>query len=313
VSAATTASISGPAAVVRPGSFQAWILASRPATLTAALVPVLVGTAVAQASGGLRVGPALAALFGAFMIQIATNFANDVFDAEKGADTHERLGPTRAVQSGLLTNRQVKMGMFVTIALAVAAGLYLTAIGGYPIVIIGVLSVLSGVAYTGGPFPLGYNGLGDIFVMIFFGFVAVCGTAYVQLGSVPELAWLASIPVGAIATAVLVVNNVRDRSTDVKAGKRTLAVRFGRRFGVIEYVLLFVVAYAAPIVALLHFHRSPWVLLPILTLPLAAKLARTLATTEGAPLNACLASTAKLLLLYGVLFSAGLVVPITGG
>ncbi|MEP7126104.1 MAG: 1,4-dihydroxy-2-naphthoate polyprenyltransferase [Byssovorax sp.] len=298
---------------VRPGSLQAWILASRPQTLTAALVPVLVGTAVAQASGGLRVGPALAALFGAFMIQIATNFANDVFDAEKGADTHERLGPTRAVQSGLLTNRQVRVGMVVTIALATIAGLYLTAIGGYPIVIIGVLSVLSGVAYTGGPFPLGYNGLGDVFVMIFFGFVAVCGTAYVQLGSVPPLAWLASAPVGAIATAVLVVNNVRDRSTDVKAGKRTLAVRFGRRFGVIEYVALFVVAYAAPVVALLRFHRSPWVLLPMVTLPLAAKLARTLATTEGAPLNACLASTAKLLLLYGVLFSAGLVVPIAGG
>jgi 1,4-dihydroxy-2-naphthoate octaprenyltransferase len=313
VSAATTAVDPQRAAVVRPGSLQAWILASRPQTLTAALVPVLVGTAVAQASGGLRAGPALAALFGAFMIQIATNFANDVFDAEKGADTHERLGPTRAVQSGLLTNRQVRVGMLVTIALAIVAGLYLTAIGGYPIVIIGVLSVLSGVAYTGGPFPLGYNGLGDIFVMIFFGFVAVCGTAYVQLGSVPPLAWLASIPVGAIATAVLVVNNVRDRSTDVKAGKRTLAVRFGRRFGVIEYVLLFVIAYAAPVVALLKLHRSPWVLLPIVTLPLAAKLARTLATTEGAPLNACLANTAKLLLLYGMLFSAGLVVPIAGG
>lgn len=313
MSAATTAVDARAAAVVRPGSLQAWVLASRPQTLTAALVPVLVGTAVAQASGGLRARPALAALFGAFMIQIATNLANDVFDAEKGADTPERLGPTRAVQSGLLTNRQVRMGMLVTIALAVVAGLYLTAIGGYPIVIIGALSVLSGVAYTGGPFPLGYNGLGDVFVMVFFGFVAVCGTAYVQLGAVPPLAWLASIPVGAIATAVLVVNNVRDRSTDVKAGKRTLAVRFGRRFGVIEYVALFVVAYAAPVVALLRLHRSPWVLLPILTLPLAASLARTLATTEGAPLNACLANTAKLLLLYGVLFSAGLVVPIAGG
>ncbi|MFS8068277.1 MAG: 1,4-dihydroxy-2-naphthoate polyprenyltransferase [Byssovorax sp.] len=301
------------AAVVRPGSLQAWVLASRPATLTAAFVPVLVGTAVAQASGGLRPGPALAALFGAFMIQIATNFANDVFDAEKGADTHERLGPTRAVQSGLLTNRQVRVGMLVTIALAVAAGLYLTAVGGYPIVIIGVLSVLSGVAYTGGPFPLGYNGLGDIFVMLFFGFVAVCGTAYVQLGAVPDLAWLASVPVGAIATAVLVVNNVRDRSTDVKAGKRTLAVRFGRRFGVVEYVALFALAYAAPVVALVSFHRSPWVLLPLLTLPIAAKLARTLATVEGAPLNVCLASTAKLLLIYGILFSVGLVIPLAGG
>jgi 1,4-dihydroxy-2-naphthoate octaprenyltransferase len=309
VSATTTVAGTRDAAVVQPGSLRAWVLASRPATLTVAFVPVLVGSAVAQVAGGFRPGPAAAALFGSFMIQIAANFANDVFDAEKGADTHERLGPTRAVQSGLLTPRQVRIGMLVTIALATIAGLYLTAVGGYPIVIIGVLSVLSGMAYTGGPYPLGYNGLGDIFVMAFFGFVAVCGTAYVQLGSVPQLAWLASVPVGAIATAVLVVNNVRDRSTDVKAGKRTLAVRFGRRFGVIEYVVLFALAYAAPIVALVAFHRSPWVLLPLLTLPIAAKLARTLATTEGAALNVCLASTAKLLLVYGVLFSAGLVVP----
>jgi 1,4-dihydroxy-2-naphthoate octaprenyltransferase len=309
VSAVTTATSARDAAVVQPGSLRAWVLASRPATLTVAFVPVLVGSAVAQIAGGFRAGPAAAALFGSFMIQIAANFANDVFDAEKGADTHERLGPTRAVQSGLLTPRQVRVGMLVTIALATLAGLYLTAVGGYPIVIIGVLSVLSGLAYTGGPYPLGYNGLGDVFVMAFFGFVAVCGTAYVQLGSVPPIAWLASIPVGAIATAVLVVNNVRDRSTDVKAGKRTLAVRFGRRFGVVEYVGLFALAYAAPIVALVAFHRSPWVLLPLLTLPVAVKLARTLATTEGAPLNVCLASTAKLLLIFGVLFSAGLVVP----
>jgi 1,4-dihydroxy-2-naphthoate octaprenyltransferase len=309
---ATTASGTRDTDVVQPGTLRAWVLASRPATLTVAFVPVLVGSAVAQVSGGFRPGPAAAALFGSFMIQIAANFANDVFDAEKGADTHERLGPTRAVQSGLLTPRQVRLGMLVTIALATIAGLYLTAVGGYPIVIIGVLSVLSGMAYTGGPYPLGYNGLGDVFVMAFFGFVAVCGTAYVQLGAVPDLAWLASVPVGAIATAVLVVNNVRDRSTDVKAGKRTLAVRFGRRFGVIEYVTLFALAYAAPIVALVVFHRALWVLLPLLTLPIAAKLARTLATTEGAPLNACLASTAKLLLIYGVLFSAGLVLPLGG-
>ena len=297
-----------PAVAVQPGSLQAWLLASRPATLTAALVPVLVGTAVAQASGGLRVGPALAALFGAFMIQIATNFANDVFDHEKGADTHERLGPTRAVQSGLLTGAQVRLGMLATIALAVIAGLYLTSVGGWPIVVIGVASVLSGLAYTGGPYPLGYHGLGDVFVMIFFGFVAVCGTVFVQMGSVPVLAWLCSVPVGAIATAVLVVNNVRDRETDVKAGKRTLAVRFGRRMGVIEYAALLAVAYATPVAAWAWLHRSAWVLLPIATVPIGLRLARTLATEEGKPLNACLAGTAKLLLLYGVLFSIGLVV-----
>jgi 1,4-dihydroxy-2-naphthoate polyprenyltransferase len=285
------------------------VLAARPATLTAALVPVLVGTAVAQASGGLRAGPALAALFGAFMLQITSNFANDVFDAEKGADTHERLGPTRAVQSGLLTPRQVRVGLSITIALAFAAGIYLTAVAGWPVVVIGLCSILSAVAYTGGPFPLGYHGLGDVFVMIFFGFVAVCGTVFVQTGAVPPLAWLASVPVGAIATAVLVVNNVRDRETDVKAGKRTLAVRFGRRAGVAEYAGLLVIAYVTPAAAIALLGRSPWVLLPVVTLPVGFFLARTLATTEGKPLNDCLTGTAKLLLLYGVLFAAGLAGP----
>jgi len=289
-----------------PGSLKAWVLAARPATLTAALVPVLVGTAVAEVSGGVRLGPALAALFGAFMLQITSNLANDVFDHEKGADTHERLGPTRAVQAGLLTPRQVRAGMIATIVLAFVAGIYLTTIGGWPIVIIGLSSILAGVAYTGGPYPLGYHGLGDVFVMIFFGFVAVCGTVFVQTGAVPTLGWLASVPVGAIATAVLVVNNVRDRETDVKAGKRTLAVRLGRRAGVAEYGALILLAYVAPVVAVVALGRSPLALLPLLTLPLAIRLWRTLATTEGRPLNACLVGTAKLLLFYGVLFAAGL-------
>lgn len=297
----------GQAPSIRPGSAKAWLLASRPQTLTAALVPVVVGSAVAHASGGFRLGPAAAALFGAFMIQIATNFANDVFDHEKGADTHERLGPTRAVQAGLLTPREVRVGMAVAMALAVLAGLYLTAVAGFAIVLIGVLSLLSGVAYTGGPYPLGYHGLGDVFVFVFFGLVAVAGTVFVQTGTVPPLALLAAVPVGAIATAVLVVNNVRDRSTDVNAGKRTLAVRFGRRFGVIEYALLLALAYAAPIVAVASFQRSFFTLLPLLTLPIAIKLTATLASTEGKALNACLANTAKLLLLHGLLFAAGLV------
>jgi 1,4-dihydroxy-2-naphthoate octaprenyltransferase len=294
---------------VRRGSVRAWLLASRPATLTAALVPVLVGTAVAEATGGLRIGPALAALFSAVMIQIATNFANDVFDHEKGADTHERLGPTRAVQAGLLTPSEVRRGLIVTIALAVLSGIYLTIVAGFPVVVLGVLSVLSGLAYTGGPYPLGYHGLGDVFVLVFFGFVAVCGTVFVQTGAVPPLAWLASIPVGAIATAVLVVNNVRDRSTDVHAGKRTLAVRFGRRFGVLEYGALLFAAYLAPASAVVLLHRPPWVLLPMLSAPIGIKLTRTLATTDGRPLNACLVGTAKLLLIYGVLFAVGLVMP----
>ncbi|MEZ4302101.1 MAG: 1,4-dihydroxy-2-naphthoate polyprenyltransferase [Polyangiaceae bacterium] len=300
---------SAPAAAapgVRPGSFGAWLLASRPATLTAAVVPVVLGTAVAHALGDFKKGPAIAALLGAMLIQIATNFANDVFDAEKGADTEERLGPTRAVQAGLLTPRQVRTGMLVTIALAVMAGLYLTFEAGWPVVAIGVASILSGVAYTGGPYPLGYHGLGDVFVMLFFGFVAVCGTVFVETGSVPLLAVLASIPAGGIATCILVVNNLRDRHTDVKAGKRTLAVRLGRAGVLIEYALLALISYSVP-VALAAQHQKPWLLLPLASFPVAALLFRRIVRSEGKELNPCLAGTARLLLLFGVLFAVGLV------
>ncbi len=297
-----------PRASIRPGSARAWLLACRPATLTAAVVPVAVGSAVAYALGAFRAFPATAALLGSILIQIATNFANDVFDHEKGADTEERLGPTRATATGLLTPREVRAGLAVTIALAAIPGLYLVSVGGWPIVVIGTASVLSGIAYTGGPYPLGYHGLGDVFVFLFFGLVAVCGTVFVQAGAVPTLALLASVPVGALATAILVVNNVRDRETDVKAGKRTLAVRFGRRAGITEYAALLAAAYATPVACVFSLGRSPWVLLPLVSLPLAIGLLRALATREGRPLNAVLARTAMLLLVFGVLFSVGLVV-----
>jgi len=195
---------------VPPGSIRAWILAARPATLTAAFAPVAVGTACAWRVGGFRWDAALAALLGAFLIQIATNFANDMFDFQKGADTEERLGPTRAAQAGLLTVRQLRRGIIVAFALALGTGIYLTSIAGPAVIVIGLASMAAGLAYTGGPFPLAYNGLGDVFVMGFFGFVAVCGTAFVQALSVPDVAWVASIPIGALATAILVVNNVRD-------------------------------------------------------------------------------------------------------
>jgi 1,4-dihydroxy-2-naphthoate polyprenyltransferase len=295
------------APLVAPGSTRAWILAARPATLSAAVVPVAVGTACAAAVAGVRPGPALAALLGAVFIQIGTNFANDVFDYEQGADTAERLGPTRATQAGLLTPRAMRAGMIAAFGLATLAGLYLVWTAGWPVVAIGVASVLSGIAYTGGPYPLGYHGLGDLFVMIFFGFVAVCGTAFVQLGDVPALAWWASVPIGSLATAILVVNNVRDRVTDARAGKRTLAVRLGRHGGVAEYVLLLLVSYATP-VALLALGMARWpVLLPMLTLPLALAQARVLvAGVEGPALNLCLARTAQTLLAFGLLLAAGL-------
>jgi 1,4-dihydroxy-2-naphthoate octaprenyltransferase len=291
---------------VVPGSIGAWILAARPATLTAAFAPVAVGTACAWRAGGFLWDAALAALLGAFLIQIATNFANDMFDFQKGADNKERLGPTRAAQAGLLTVRQLRRGIIITFALALGTGVYLTWIAGPVVVVIGLASIAAGLAYTGGPFPLAYNGLGDVFVLAFFGFVAVCGTAFVQALFVPEVAWVASIPIGALATAILVVNNVRDFEGDARAGKTTLVVRFGRTGGVREYALLLTAAYAAPAVMFLLGWTSIWVCLPLLTIPWAARLFRSLVNDRGVALNQTLAGTAKLLSAFGVLFALGI-------
>lgn len=288
-----------------PGSAGAWLLASRPATLVAAVVPVVVGTACAWALGGFRAGPALGALLVAIFVQIGTNFANDVFDYEKGADTGERLGPTRAVQAGLLSARSVRIGMVVVFGLAVVSGAYLALVAGWPLAIIGIVAILSGLAYTGGPYPLAYHGLGDIFVLIFFGFVAVCGTVYVQLGFVPTIAVWASVPVGCLATGILVVNNVRDRETDAQAGKRTLAVRLGRRGGLAEYGTLLLAAYLVP-VGLVIYGFSLWLLLPLATLPRGVRLCFELARLEGRALNATLVGTARLLMLFGLLLAAGI-------
>ena len=294
----------------RPSALTVWLLATRPATLTAALAPVLVGAAAsahAVGAAGVRWTSVLAAALGATFIQIGTNLANDVFDYEKGADTAERLGPLRVTQAGLLTPRQVRAGMIASFALATLAGVYLVATSGWPIVAIGVASIASGIAYTGGPYPLGYNGLGDVFVFVFFGLVAVCGTAFVATGSIPWVAWAAAVPVGALATAVLVVNNVRDHETDVKAGKRTLVVRHGRTFGVREYAGLWAVSLAVPL-ALAFALRAPWMLLPILTLPGAMKLTRAVRDTRGKALNPLLGATARMLLAHSLLAAAGFVI-----
>jgi 1,4-dihydroxy-2-naphthoate polyprenyltransferase len=288
-----------------PGPAATWIAAARLRTLPAAVVPVVVGTACAAASGTVAWGPALAALGGALAIQIGTNFANDVFDAERGADGPDRVGPLRAVSAGLVTARAMKRAMIAAFGVATLLGLYLVAVAGWPVVAIGTASIVSGIAYTGGPWPLGYHGLGDVFVMVFFGFVAVCGTAFVQLGAVPGLAIAASVPVGALATAILVVNNVRDRATDVRAGKRTLAVRFGRRAALAEYTLLLAIAYAIPIG--LAVTGWTWAVLPLASLPFAVvRLRAVIAASDGPSFNRCLAATAQLLLLHGALFAAGL-------
>lgn len=285
----------------RPSTLGVWWLAARPKTLLAAAAPVWVGSACAAAVGSFRLLPALAALLGAMLLQVAANFANDVFDFEKGADTEARLGPTRAVAAGWLTPAAMRRGLAVVIALVLLVGAYLVSVAGPVLLLIGVLSIVSAVAYTGGPYPLGYHGLGDVFVLLFFGFVAVAGTTFVQAGYVPDLAWLAAIPIGCLSTNILVVNNVRDVETDVAAGKRTLPARFGRRFGVVEYWVLLGVSYAVPFLPGLARASVASGLLPCLSLPLAVRLATSLSRERGAALNAVLARTALLLFVFGAL------------
>ncbi|WP_371746260.1 1,4-dihydroxy-2-naphthoate polyprenyltransferase [Myxococcus sp. CA040A] len=303
----STSVAGAPVAMAKPRpTVKTWLLAVRPKTLTAALVPVLVGTTLAFGLGVGRIVPALAALLGAVLIQIGTNFINDYYDFKKGADTHERLGPVRVTQSGLIAPSTVLVGAAVCFALATAVGAYLVAVGGWPIVAIGLASLLCGYAYTGGPFPLGYNGLGDLFVFIFFGLVAVTGTFYVQAGTVHPAAWWAAIPVGASGTMLIVVNNLRDVTTDVKAGKRTLAVRWGTTAGKAEYVLLLLAAFATPIAMFVLGLAGPWVFLSFLSLPLAVPPLKRVLREQGAALNPALGGTARFQLFFGVLFGLGL-------
>jgi 1,4-dihydroxy-2-naphthoate octaprenyltransferase len=283
-----------------------WLMACRPATLVAALVPVAVGSACAAAEHAFRPLTALAALFGAVFIQIGTNFANDVEDFQRGADTAERLGPTRVVQAGLLSARQVRAGMVLAFGLATLMGTYLAATAGLWVVAVGVVSIACGVAYTGGPYPLGYHGLGDVFVFLFFGLVAVCGTTVAQTGHLSALSLWASIPVGALSSAILAVNNLRDRETDARAGKRTLAVRWGRDAAVIQYGVLLAAAYAVPVALAVAPGRSAWLLLPLATLPFAVRLVTRVAREQGRALNARLVDTARLLLLHGVAWTGAI-------
>lgn len=284
-----------------------WIMASRPRTLPAAVAPVIVGAAVAFHDGIFRPWAVLAALFAALMLQIGANFANDLGDYRRGADLPGRVGPTRVTSAGLLSPAAVAAGMWAAFAAAALAGIYLIAAGGWPILIVGVLSIVAAIAYTAGPLPLGYFGLGDLAVFIFFGLVAVIGTYYVQARAVTWLVFLAALPMGALITAILVVNNLRDADTDRLAGKRTLAVLLGRRGARVEYILLVLVAYATPFILWLGLDLRATVLLPLVTLPLAARLIRTIRTVLGPALNLALAGTAQLAAWYAILFAIGLV------
>jgi 1,4-dihydroxy-2-naphthoate polyprenyltransferase len=291
--------------MTKPGTAGAWLMATRPKTLAAAAVPVVVGTAVAASQGSFALLPALAALVGAGLIQIGTNLANDYFDHKSGADNDDRLGPTRVVQSGLIEPRAVLVATALAFGLSALVGLYLVAVAGWPILAIGVASILSGIAYTGGPFPLGYKGLGDVFVFVFFGLVATAGTHYVQALSWSPEALIAAVPVGLLSTAILVVNNYRDIDTDRAAGKRTLAVRLGPQATRWQYALMLAGAYVVPLIQWALLDADVWLLLPLLTAPIAAHRVRAMWRRTGAELNALLAQTAQLLALFGLLYAVG--------
>ena len=290
----------------RPSPFGAWWLAIRPKTLPAAVAPVLVGSAVAWREGGFVLAVALAAAGVALLLQIAANLANDYYDFRKGADTGDRVGPTRVTQGGLISPRSVLAATVAVLVVAGLLGLVLVARGGWPIFLLGLAAVVSAVAYTGGPAPLGYLGLGEVFVFLFFGLAGVAGTAYVQTLRLTPLAVLASVPIGAIVCGVLVVNNLRDIETDRQAGKRTLAVRMGRSGARWEYAVLLGVAYAVPVVGTLAGLMPAWTALAWLTLPVAVDLARRVWHGEGATLNPVLGETARLAVLFAIPFSIGM-------
>lgn len=284
-----------------------WLMAIRPRTLGAAIAPVMIGSALAISQGVWDPLVIVAALLASLFIQIGTNLANDYFDFFKGADTEERIGPVRVTQAGLVKPAQVKWGFILSFALTVLPGLYLVSQGGWPITVVGICSVLSGILYTGGPFPLGYKGLGDLFVFLFFGLVAVCCTYYLHTHTLSLAAVLASIAPGLLSTAILVVNNLRDMETDRAVNKKTLAVRFGAQFVRYEYLLSIFIASLVPVmIYFLTPEKHIYSLAACLTLLVAIKPIRTVFELKADPrLNPLLGTTNQLLLLYGVLFSVG--------
>lgn len=285
---------------------QRWWLAIRPKTLPAAIAPVVLGWSIAINSGRFNLAAGLTALLIALLVQIGTNLVNDVVDFSRGADTAARTGPARVTQTGMLSPRQVWGGVIVSFGLAALAGSYLVWIAGWPALLIGLAALLAGTAYTAGPFPLAYHGLGDLFVFIFFGFAAVGGTVYVTAGSIPPITWFGAAAAGALTVNILVVNNIRDLETDRAAGRRNLPVVFGRRAAEWEYGLMLAVACAVPLVILCQGLAAPWVLLSLLSVPQGVliwqQLRRGLA---GRELNPMLGKAAQHLLVYCLLLAAG--------
>ncbi len=285
-----------------------WVEAARPKTLAAAFTPVLVGAGIAWNNNALSFDATSIALLCAFLIQIGTNFANDYFDFIKGADTEDRIGFQRATASGLISPKAMLNATIMSMSLAFLFGLYLVWIGGWIVLVIGLLSLLFGVLYTGGPYPLGYNGLGDVFVFIFFGIVAVMTTYYVNALEWSEASFWASLAVGALCTNILVINNLRDVEQDAIAGKRTLGVLFGETALKWEYTLMLLLAYAIPPHFYFRLEYEPWIFLPFLVFPIAIIHIRKVWTeTDKRNLNGLLERTARFMAIFGILFAVGII------
>lgn len=287
--------------------FQSWILASRPRTLPAAVVPVMVGSALAIYEGKFFPIYSIVALVCSLLIQIGTNFSNDLYDHLKGSDTKDRKGPLRVLASGLITVNEMKLGIFIIFSLSFLLGLYLVYSVGLVILWIGILSILAGLAYTAGPFPLAYNGLGDLFVFLFFGIIGTVGTYYLHTQQFNIIALIISIPVGALITNILIVNNYRDIEEDRIAGKKTLAVILGREFSRYEFIFFILISFFVPFILHFEYDFALWIFLPYLTLPLAITLVKMLFAYTGTQLNKTLELTAKFSAMYGFLFSAGMI------
>jgi len=290
-----------------PGGARIWLMAARVRTLPASIAPVLVGTALAGYAGVFHPLRFVAALIGAVFIQVGTNLSNDYSDARRGADSEDRLGPVRVTAGGLVPPRRVLAATYISFGVAVAAGAYLIAVAGWELLIVGAASILAGVLYTGGPRPYGYEGLGEVFVFLFFGIVAVAGSYFVQVKHLEWEAFALAVPVGLVAAAILVVNNFRDLDTDRRAGKRTLAVRLGRGRTRAMFATMVYLAYLLTPVTWLFGPLRAWLFLPWLTLPLATSIVRTVRNrTDGASLNEALARNGMLQLAFCMLLSAGL-------
>ena len=285
-----------------------WIIAIRLKTLPAAISPVLLGSSLSYKYGYFSSLIFFMTLFAAILIQIGTNFANDVYDFEKGTDRDDRLGPVRATQAGLISPKKMKFSMLGTFSIAILVGCYLAWIGGLPIVFIGIASIIAGIAYTGGPYPLGYNGFGELFVFLFFGIIAVPGTYFLQAGTFTYLSiWLGSC-MGMLSAAILVVNNIRDIDTDKVTGKKTLAVYFGILFSYIEFIILIIGPYLILLYLMINKNLDSSIYIVFFSLPIGLKLIFELITNTGIKLNTVLSSTAKLLFIFSLLCSIGLVI-----